>query len=120
MGKIGGAVQGVPVALLTTRGRKSGKLYTWPVGYVAEGDGLLLAGTAGASPRNPGWYYNLCANREVTIQIGKQTRTMIAAPQTGAARDECWARILKQYPVFANYERKVTRRIPVVLLRPTS
>ncbi len=119
-GKIGGSIQGVPVALLTTRGRKSGKLYTWPVGYVADGDGFLLAGTAGASPRNPGWYYNLCANPEVSIEIGKQTSTMIATPQTGAARDAYWARILERYPVFASYERKVTRRIPVVVLRPTS
>ena len=43
-------------------------------------------------------------------RIGKQTSTMIAAPQTGAARDDYWARILEQYPVFANYERKVTRQ----------
>ena len=119
-GKIGGSMQGIPVALLTTRGRKSGRLYTWPVCYITDGDDLLLVGSAGASPRNPDWYYNLRANADVTLQIGKQRHSMVAEPQDGPARDTYWTRILEQYPAFAKYQRQVTRQIPVVLLRPAS
>jgi deazaflavin-dependent oxidoreductase (nitroreductase family) len=119
-GKIGGSAKGVPVALLTTRGRKSGRLYTWPVAYIAEGDDFLLVASAGGSPNNPGWYYNVCKNTEVTLQIGKQRHPMIAETQIGAQRDAYWSRILDQYPAFESYQRKVTRQIPVVLLRPAS
>jgi deazaflavin-dependent oxidoreductase (nitroreductase family) len=117
-GRLGGTAKGVPLALLTTRGRKSGRPYTWPVGYVVDGDNLLLVASAGGAPRNPGWYYNLRANPDVSIQIGQRTRRMIAEPLSGAARATYWEGVLQQHPVFAGYQRKVRREIPVVLLRP--
>ena len=117
-GKIGGSVKGVPLLLLTTRGRKSGRAYTWPVGYVVDGEDLLLIASAGGGPRNPGWYYNLCTNPNVTIEIGRKSRAMVAEPQTGTERAKCWARTVAEHPLFDDYQRKVTREIPVVLLRP--
>ncbi len=119
-GKVGGSVRGVPIGLLTTRGRKSGRLYTWPVCCLPEGDGLLLVGSAGGAPRNPGWYYNVRANPEVTVEVGRETRMMIAEPQAGAARQAYWDRIVQEHPLFEGYQRKVTREIPVVYLRPPS
>lgn len=117
-GRLGGAANGVPLALLTTRGRKSGRLHTRPVGYVVEGDNLLLVASFGGMPWNPAWYYNLRADPHVTIQIGRRSRAMIAAPQLGPDRERAWERVVREYPVFWRYQRKVARRIPVVLLRP--
>ncbi len=117
-GKVGGVVRGVPVALLTTRGRKSGRVYTWPVCYLAEGDNLLLIASAGGSPQHPAWYHNLRADPNVTIQVAGRSRAMVAEPQSGAERTRYWARIVREHPLFADYQRKVTREIPVVLLRP--
>jgi deazaflavin-dependent oxidoreductase (nitroreductase family) len=108
----------VPLALLTTRGRKSGREHTRPVGYVRDGDTLLLVASVGGMPWNPGWYYNLRADPHVTITIGRQSRAMIAEPQVGPDRERAWERVVRDYPVFWRYQRKVTRRIPVVRLRP--
>ncbi len=119
-GKIGGSISGVPVLLLTTRGRKSGRVHTWPVCYVVEGENLLLVASAGGMPRNPAWYHNLRANPHVTIEVARQSRAMVAEPQVGPARDAYWARIVGEHPLFEGYQRKVTRQIPVVLLRPES
>ncbi len=119
-GKLGGSIRGVPLLLLTTRGRKSGRMHTWPVCYVVEGENLLLVASAGGMPRNPAWYHNLRANPHVTIEIGRQSRAMVAEPQEGSARDAYWARIVGEHPLFEGYQRKVTRQIPVVLLRPES
>ncbi len=116
-GRIGA---GVPVALLTTRGRRSGREYTWPVCYLPEGEGFLLVASAGGNPRNPGWYHNLRADPNVTIQIGRRTRDMVAEPQTGAERARHWERVVREHPLFEGYQRKVTREIPVVLLRPAT
>lgn len=117
-GRLGGAANGVPLALLTTRGRKSGRVHTRPVGYVVDGDTLLLVASCGGMPWNPAWYYNLKADPHVTIQIGWQSRAMIAEPQLGPGRERAWERVVRDYPVFWRYQRKVARRIPVVLLRP--
>ncbi len=119
-GRVGGSVRGVPVALLTTRGRRSGREYTWPVCYLPEGEGFLLVASAGGNPRNPGWYHNLRADPNVTIQIGKRTRDMVAEPQTGAERARHWERVVREHPLFEGYQQKVTRKIPVVLLRPAT
>lgn len=117
-GKLGGRANGVPLALLTTRGRKSGRTHTRAVGYVTDGDTLLLVASFGGMPWNPDWYYNLRANPHVTIQIGRQSRSMIAEPQLGPDRERAWERVVHDYPIFWRYQRKVTRQIPVVRLRP--
>ena len=117
-GRLGGSANGVPLALLTTRGRKSGRMHTRPVGYVADGDTLLLVASVGGMPWNPGWYYNLRADPHVTITIGRHSRAMIAEPQVGPDRERAWERVVRDYPVFWRYQRKVARQIPVVRLRP--
>jgi deazaflavin-dependent oxidoreductase (nitroreductase family) len=119
-GRMGGSASGVPVVLLSTRGRRSGRVHTWPVCCVAEGDDLVVIASAGGNPRNPGWYHNLRANPNVTVQVGHRSRAMVAEPQTGPAREAYWARVVRQHPAFEGYQRKVSRRIPVVLLRPAT
>lgn len=117
-GRLGGAAKVAPLGLLTTRGRKSGRLLTRPVAYVAEGDTLLLVASVGGMPWNPGWYYNLRADPHVTITIGRHSRAMIAEPQLGPDRERAWEHVVREYPAFELYQSKVARRIPVVRLRP--
>lgn len=54
----------------------------------------------------------------MTLQAAGRSRAMVAEPQTGAARTRHWERIVREHPLFADYQRKVSREIPVVLLRP--
>ncbi|MGE5221849.1 MAG: nitroreductase family deazaflavin-dependent oxidoreductase [Omnitrophica WOR_2 bacterium] len=56
------------VMLLTTRGRKSGKLRSTPIGYFRIGGVIHLFSAWGKSAS---WYKNILANpRDVWIQIG--------------------------------------------------
>ena len=41
-GRVGGRIAGMPVLILTTRGRKTGKARTTVLGYLADGDRLVL------------------------------------------------------------------------------
>jgi deazaflavin-dependent oxidoreductase (nitroreductase family) len=88
------------------------------VGYVTDGDTLLLVASVGGMPWNPGWYYNLRADSRVTITIGRHARAMTAEPQVGPDRERAWERAVREYPIFTRYQVKVARQIPVVLLRP--
>jgi deazaflavin-dependent oxidoreductase (nitroreductase family) len=82
-GRVGGMYAGGRLLLLTTRGRKSGKSYTIPLGFQTDGDRLIIiAGSA-----NPDWYRNLVADPRVRVEVGKETFEAIATPLAGEQRE---------------------------------
>ena len=110
-------VQGMPVLLLTTTGRRSGRPRTNIVGYVPEGDDLLVVGSAGGEPGHPAWALNLRANPEAEVQVGTD-RFQIRGEWTGPEeRERLWQKITTLHPFFAPYQAKVSRTIPVIRLR---
>jgi deazaflavin-dependent oxidoreductase (nitroreductase family) len=115
-GKSGGPMEGRPLLLLTTTGAKSGQLRTTPMMYIPDGDRLLvIASNAGASI-HPDWYRNLVAYPEVTVEVGNEIFEAIAVVTEGQERQRLWTRVIELYPFFANYQAKVTRQIPVIVL----
>lgn len=110
-------VQGMPVLLLTTTGRRSGRRRTNAVGYVPDGEDLLVVGSAGGEPRHPAWAVNLRANPEAEVQVGTD-RFRVRGEWTGPEeRERLWREITTRYPFFAPYEAKAGRTIPVIRLR---
>ncbi|HSS74535.1 MAG TPA: nitroreductase family deazaflavin-dependent oxidoreductase [Gaiellaceae bacterium] len=116
-GKLGGTMRGVPILLLRTRGRKSGKEYTTPLMFGRDGNNLVLVASKGGDPRNPAWYHNLHAG-EAEVQIGHEHRRVRARDAAGAERERLWNQMVGVYPPYAGYQQKTTRQIPVVLLEP--
>jgi deazaflavin-dependent oxidoreductase (nitroreductase family) len=117
-GRIGGAMNGGTILLLTTTGRKTGKARTVPVMMFRDdaGNPVVTASKAGA-PDNPAWFENLKAKPEVTYQVGaevKKARAEIAPPEL---RNQLWAKLTAKYKGFLEYEKKTTRVIPMVTLR---
>jgi F420H(2)-dependent quinone reductase len=115
-GKIGGSTGKMPVLLLTTTGRKSGQPRTWPVGYIRDGDRLVISASAGGEPAHPIWYLNLTAHPRVLVQLGQATIPMDAVAATGAERAPLWSRLVGDFPVFADYQNRTAREIPLVIL----
>lgn len=54
-GRIGGRIGGMPVLIVTTRGRKSGRARSTVLGYLADDDRLILVASNGGDPRHPNW-----------------------------------------------------------------
>jgi deazaflavin-dependent oxidoreductase (nitroreductase family) len=119
-GKVGGPFEGGTLLLLHTVGAKSGKPRVNPVAYQDLGDGVAVFASKGGAPTNPDWYYNLVANPQVSAEIGTQTRPFVARVAKDAERDRIWAAQKSANPGFADYERKTTRQIPVIILEPAS
>jgi deazaflavin-dependent oxidoreductase (nitroreductase family) len=117
-GKIGSRFRGVPTALLTTTGRKSGKARTHPVLYLEDGDRKVLVASYGGDDRNPTWFLNLTANPEVTLQIGPTTHRMKAEVAGPEERARLWPKLVEMYSDYGNYQKKTDREIPVVILTP--
>ena len=120
-GRIGGRMGDGTILLLTTTGRKSGKARTVPVLYFLDDNGnpVVTASNAGL-PKNPAWLENPRVNPRVTYQIGaerKIARADIAPPEL---RDRLWTRLTTNFKGFLEYQKKTTRVIPMVTLRPVS
>ena len=119
-GRVGGPFEGSPLLLLHTKGAKSGQERVNPVMYQAVGDNFAVFASKAGAPTNPDWYHNLLASPQVQAEIGTETITATARVAGDAERDRLWDAQKQAYPGFADYERKTTRRIPVVILEPVS
>ena len=105
-----------PLLLLTTRGARSGRPRTAPMMYIPDGDRLLVIASNIGAPAHPGWYHNLVAHPDVTVEVGDETYAATAVVTTGTERRRLWDRVVEQYPFFAEHQAKTTREIPVVVL----
>ena len=108
----------VPSLLLTTTGRKSGERFIFPLFYGKDGDGYIVVASKGGAPQHPGWYRNLLANPEVEVQVGTAKLQARARTAEGEERARLWDEIVAAYDGYAEYEKRTTRRIPVVVLEP--
>ncbi len=115
-GKVGGHFAGAPMLLLHTVGAKSGQSRTNPVMYLPERDRWIIFATKAGGPTSPDWYHNLLANPNVTVEVGTETFEAIATVVAGKERDSLYAHQAQLYPIFAGYEEKTSRKIPVVAL----
>ncbi|PVE10222.1 nitroreductase/quinone reductase family protein [Streptomyces scopuliridis] len=118
-GQVGGPFEGGDLLLLTTTGAKSGAEHTVPLGYVRDGELLLIVGSAGGAPRHPAWYHNLLAHPRVRVEIGTETLELIAVPAEGARRERLFERVVSVAPGYADYQSGTTRVLPVVVLEPS-
>jgi deazaflavin-dependent oxidoreductase (nitroreductase family) len=109
---------GAPVMLLTTVGRKSGKVRTSPVLYLEDGTSLVTVASKGGSAHHPGWYGNLLAHPDVEVEIGADRRRVRARTASADEKARLWPRLTAMYPPYATYQSRTDREIPVVILEP--
>ncbi len=117
-GRIGGKMGKVPVLLLTTTGRKSGKQRTLPLIYIMDDSAYVITASAGGADKHPGWFFNIRSNPQATIQV-KDAHIKVKAEVAGQEKkSELWARLVEVAPNFAGYEKRTSREIPMVILHP--
>jgi F420H(2)-dependent quinone reductase len=115
-GKVGGHIANMPVLLLTTTGRKSGRPRTQPLAYTRAGDGYAVIASKGGAPHHPLWYLNLRANPFAEVTVGRETQKVRAREAEGEERERLWRQLADVYSGYDKYARKTSRRIPVMVL----
>jgi deazaflavin-dependent oxidoreductase (nitroreductase family) len=110
--------KGVFTLLLTTRGRKTGKLHRTALIYGRDGDAYVVVGSNSGSRTHPEWYLNLQANPDVWVQVAGETFPARARTATGEERERLWKMMNSIWRDYAGYQRKTARQIPVVVLDP--
>jgi deazaflavin-dependent oxidoreductase (nitroreductase family) len=117
-GTAGGMFEGKPLLLVHNVGARSGKEFVTPLVYLADGENWVIFASKGGAPNNPGWYHNLKAQPDVSIEIGSDTVNVTAEEATGPERDRLYGIQEEQQPQFAEYAEKTDRKIPVIVLKP--
>jgi deazaflavin-dependent oxidoreductase (nitroreductase family) len=118
-GRVGGMFEGTTLLLLHHIGAKTRKQRINPLAYDRDGDRYVIFASKAGGPTNPDWYHNLKAYPNTVIEVGKNTIDVIAAEATGEERDRLFRRKAERSPVFAGYQAKTDRVIPVMVLTPT-
>ena len=117
-GVVGGMFEGMPMLILHTTGRKSGKERLNPLAYQQLDDGgWAIFASKGGAPTHPDWYHNIVADPDVSVEFGTETRDVHARVAEGDERDRIWSTQKTNSPGFAEYEEKAQgREIPVIVL----
>ena len=116
-----GIVTGVPAVMLATTGAKSGEPRTVALYGIPHPDGVALIASNFGGEKHRAWYYNLKANPQATVTIGRDTWQATARLATPGERDEIWAKGLEFYPGWRKYEvRAGDRHIEDATLRPVA
>ncbi len=104
---------GIPVIVVTMRGKSSGKVRKIALMRVENDGDYALVASMGGAPDNPVWYHNLVADRHVMIQDGPEPHDYDVRIVDGDERATWWDRAVAVFPTYADYEAKTDRRIPV-------
>jgi len=105
-----------PVLLLTTTGRQSQEQRTTPLTFFPDGRDFVVIASYGGGPRHPAWWLNLRAQPEAEVQVGPTHHKVTAREAEGDERNRLWRRVTTWMPVYAYYQSRTDREIPVVVL----
>ncbi|MCH8746027.1 MAG: nitroreductase family deazaflavin-dependent oxidoreductase [Chloroflexi bacterium] len=107
---------GLPVIIVTNRGRKTGAIRKTPLMRAVDGNSYILVASQGGAPRNPLWYYNLKAEPNVEIRDATEVHSMrVREVVDSVERQRLWDIAVAAYPPYQEYQDKTDRVIPVFI-----
>ena len=119
-GRVGGMFEGAPLLLLHHVGARTGTERVSPLMYQAVNGGFAIFASKAGADTNPDWFHNLLTNPQTKVEVGVDTKPVLARVADGEEHDLIWEQQKQAWPQFAEYERKTTRDvIPVVVLERT-
>ncbi len=118
-GTFANKIANLPILLIMTSGRKSGKSYTNPVVYIKDGQDYLVSAMAGGADTDPGWYRNLKARPNAQIEVGDTAFSVQATSAQREERTRLYGKFKAASSNFVKYEQSTSRVLPVIRLTPT-
>ena len=105
-----------PVLLLSTTGRQSQQQRTTPLTFFPEGENFIVIASYGGGARHPDWWLNLKAQPRAEVEVGPSRYSVLAREAEGEERERLWRRVTSWMPIYAYYQSRTERLIPVVIL----
>ena len=118
-GSEGAEMRGMPVVIVTHRGRRTGAVRKTPLMRVADGDGYVLVGSLAGAPQNPVWVYNLLADPTIELRDRAEVHAMRARlVEDPDERRRLWRLAVEAYPDYEDYQERTERVIPLFRAEP--
>lgn len=109
---------GRDVLILTTKGAKSGQVRESPLVYSRDKGHYLIIASKGGAPTHPSWYHNLVTHPTATIEVLGKKLPVRAHVATGDEYERLYNQHAAINPMFHEYRKRTTRKIPVIVLEP--
>ena len=110
---------GLPVVIVTHRGRMTGAIRKTPLMRVKEGDNYILVGSQGGAPKDPAWVHNLRVDPHIELRDETIVRSMLVREVNDIAeRARLWTLAVAAYPPYAEYQARTKRQIPLFVAEP--
>ncbi len=109
---------GMRNVIVTTVGRRTGRVREIPLFATEVGERLVLIGSYAGRDQEPAWVGNLLAHPATSVRMGRAEVPMRARAAEGEERERLWALAVRAYPGYEDYQRWTSRRIPVIVLEP--
>jgi len=116
-GKVGGPFAEATLLLLTTTGAKSGQPRLLPLAYLTIDGKMIIVGSKAGAPADPHWVHNLRAHPGAHVEVGTDEYDVTARELPSDERDVLFEKIVALAPVFADYQAKTNRVIPLFELQ---
>ena len=111
---------GDSLILLYTTGRKSGHIRRVPLGSFSDGENLVVIGSNAGRPKEPEWFLNLVASHRVWVRKQDDFYEAEASVLPSEQRQVFWDNLTNQMPMFADYQEKAGRELPLIRLTRAS
>ena len=121
-GRVGHKALGIPCLLLHTTGRRSGQPRANSLVYARDGSDYVLVASKGGAENHPAWLFNVRANPQVEVQVGRDR--MKGTARILEPADPDYARLWKlvndnNSNRYDGYQQKTSREIPLVVVSPS-
>ena len=104
---------------MTAIGRSSGQERSVILGYLEDGDDLVVVAMNGWDEGQPAWWLNLQAHPDAVVRLADGEERLVRAREAvGEERDRLWQLWVDVEPDEAHFAAKRTTATPVVVFEP--
>ena len=114
-GRIGSKLGTQTILVLHTVGRKSGEDRVIPIAYFNYESRYLIVASNWGKDRQADWYLNLQKNPRARLEINGKDLTVVAHEAQGEEYDRLWKFATEHHSPYLEYQKKTTRRIPIMV-----
>ena len=103
---------GLPVVIVTHRGKRTGEIRKTPLMRVKDGDSYVLVGSQGGAPKDPAWVHNLRADPQIELRDATAIRPMRVREIRETRKELVSGLAVATYPPYAEYQTRTEHQIP--------
>ena len=106
------------IVVLTTTGRRSNLPREVPLLALQDGKDYVVAASHGGLDSAPAWFHNLMAHPEAVVGVDGRSQSVRAELVPEDQQAAMWARFVRAFPGYSDYQARSHRRIPMLVLHP--